>query len=119
MPSMNDDVPARDEEGQASFYAEKTAQSLYAQLGFAQDARTAIIELEAERCSLYSLGAFTDEHYCGPAVTRVCTAMIRTYKCGLDRDSEQSSSPYLFKSSQGSKRQESEDVAACSSVVAH
>ncbi len=29
-----------------------------------------MIELEAERCSLDSLGAFTDEHYCGPAVTR-------------------------------------------------
>ena len=29
-----------------------------------------LIELEAERCSLDSLGAFTDEHYCGPAVTR-------------------------------------------------
>jgi hypothetical protein len=28
------------------------------------------IELEAECCSLDSLGAFTDEHYCGPAVTR-------------------------------------------------
>ncbi len=34
MPSMNDDVPARDAEGRTSFYAEKTAQSLYAQLGF-------------------------------------------------------------------------------------
>ena len=30
---MNDDVPARDAEGRTSFYAEKTAQSLYAQLG--------------------------------------------------------------------------------------
>ncbi len=29
-----------------------------------------LIELEAERCSLDSLGAFIDEHYCGPAVTR-------------------------------------------------
>ncbi len=29
-----------------------------------------LIELEAECCSLDSLGAFTDEHYCGPAVTR-------------------------------------------------
>ncbi len=31
-----------------------------------------LIELEAERCSLDSLGAFTDEHYvyCGPSVTR-------------------------------------------------
>jgi hypothetical protein len=29
-----------------------------------------MIELEAERCSLDSLGAFTDEHYCGPAVTQ-------------------------------------------------
>jgi hypothetical protein len=29
-----------------------------------------LIELEAERCSLDSLRAFTDEHYCGPAVTR-------------------------------------------------
>ncbi len=28
-----------------------------------------VIELEAERCSLDSLGAFTDEQYCGPAVT--------------------------------------------------
>jgi hypothetical protein len=27
-------------------------------------------KLEAECCSLDSLGAFTDEHYCGPAVTR-------------------------------------------------
>ncbi len=36
MPSMNDDVPARDAEGQTSFYAKKTAQSLYAQLGFRQ-----------------------------------------------------------------------------------
>ncbi len=33
MPSMNDDVPAHDEEGRPSFYAVKTAQSLYAQLG--------------------------------------------------------------------------------------
>jgi hypothetical protein len=36
---MNDDVPARDAEGQTSFYvhyAEKTAQSLYAQLGLRQ-----------------------------------------------------------------------------------
>ena len=33
---MNDDVPARDVEGQTSFYAEKTAQSLYAQLGLRQ-----------------------------------------------------------------------------------
>ncbi len=31
---------------------------------------TAVIELEVERCSLDSLGAFTDKHYCGPAVTR-------------------------------------------------
>jgi hypothetical protein len=29
----------------------------------------ALIELEAECCSLDYLGAFTDEHYCGPAVT--------------------------------------------------
>ncbi len=36
MPSMNDDVLARDAEGQTSFYAEKTAQSLYARLGFRQ-----------------------------------------------------------------------------------
>ncbi len=36
MPSMNDDVPARDVEGLTSFYAEKTAQSLYAQLGLRQ-----------------------------------------------------------------------------------
>ena len=28
------------------------------------------LELEALCCSLDSLGAFTDEHYCGPAVTR-------------------------------------------------
>ncbi len=34
MPSMNNDVPARDAEGRTSFYAEKTAQPLYAQLGF-------------------------------------------------------------------------------------
>ena len=33
MPSMNDEEPARDAEGRTSFYAEKTAQSLYAQLG--------------------------------------------------------------------------------------
>ena len=33
---MNDDVPARDAEGRTSFYAEKTAQSLYAQLGLRQ-----------------------------------------------------------------------------------
>ena len=36
MPSMNDDVPARDAEGRTSFYAENTVQSLYAQLGFRQ-----------------------------------------------------------------------------------
>ncbi len=36
MPSMNDDVPALDAEGLTSFYAEKTAQSLYAQLGLRQ-----------------------------------------------------------------------------------
>ncbi len=36
MPSMNDDVPARDAEGRTSFYAEETAQSLHAQLGFRQ-----------------------------------------------------------------------------------
>ncbi len=29
-----------------------------------------LIELEAERCSLDSRGAFTDEYYCCPAVTR-------------------------------------------------
>jgi hypothetical protein len=29
-----------------------------------------VIALEAECCSLVSLGAFTDEHYCCPAVTR-------------------------------------------------
>ncbi len=33
---MNGDVPARDAEGQTSFYAEKTAQSLYGQLGLRQ-----------------------------------------------------------------------------------
>jgi hypothetical protein len=33
---MNDDVPALDAEGRTSFYAEKTAQSLYAQLGLRQ-----------------------------------------------------------------------------------
>ncbi len=32
--------------------------------------QTKEIELEAESCSLDSLGAFTDEHYCCPAVTR-------------------------------------------------
>jgi hypothetical protein len=31
---------------------------------------TLLIELEAECCSLDSHGAFTDEHYCCPAVTR-------------------------------------------------
>jgi hypothetical protein len=36
MPSMNDDVPARDVEGRTLFYAEKTAQSLYAQLSCIQ-----------------------------------------------------------------------------------
>jgi hypothetical protein len=39
MPSMNDDAPARDAEGQTSFYGiytEKTAQLLYAQLGSKQ-----------------------------------------------------------------------------------
>ncbi len=35
MPSMSDDVPARDAEGR-TFYAEKTAQSLYAHQGFRQ-----------------------------------------------------------------------------------
>jgi hypothetical protein len=34
---MNDDVPARDAQGRTSFYAEKTAQSLYTQLGFTQE----------------------------------------------------------------------------------
>jgi hypothetical protein len=34
------------------------------------DTLAIMIELEAERCSIDSLGAFTDEHYCGPAVTR-------------------------------------------------
>ncbi len=29
-----------------------------------------LIELEAGRCRLDSLGAFIGEHYCGPAVTR-------------------------------------------------
>jgi hypothetical protein len=33
---MNDDVPARDAEGRTSFYAGKSAQSLYAQLGSKQ-----------------------------------------------------------------------------------
>ncbi len=32
--------------------------------------RPRVIELEAKRCSLDSLGAFTDEHFCCPAVTR-------------------------------------------------
>jgi hypothetical protein len=36
MPRMNDDVPARDAEGRTSFYAEKTTQLLYAQLGLRQ-----------------------------------------------------------------------------------
>jgi hypothetical protein len=36
MPSMNDDVPARDAEGRTSIYAERSAQSLYAQLGSKQ-----------------------------------------------------------------------------------
>jgi hypothetical protein len=36
----------------------------------------------------------------------VCTVMIRTHKCGLDRTNEKSSRPYLFKSSQGFKQQE-------------
>jgi hypothetical protein len=31
--------------------------------------RQELIELEAECCRLDFLGAFTDEHYCGPAVT--------------------------------------------------
>jgi hypothetical protein len=35
-----------------------------------------LIELEAERCSLDSLGAFPDEHYCGP---EVCPAMIHSH----------------------------------------
>ncbi len=75
-----------------------------------------MIELEAERCSLDYLGAFTDEHYCGVLLSHeVCTAMIRTHKCGLDRTHEQSSRPYLFKSSQGFKRQESKDVVAAAS----
>ncbi len=43
MPSMNDDVPARDAEGRTSFYAEKTAQSLYAQLGLGHVALRSII----------------------------------------------------------------------------
>ncbi len=34
----------------------------------------------------------------------VCTVMMHTYKCGLDRTQEQSSLPFLFKSSQGFKR---------------
>jgi hypothetical protein len=34
----------------------------------------------------------------------VCTAMLLTKKCGLDRTHKQSSRPYLFKSSQGFKR---------------
>ncbi len=37
MPRMNVDVPARDAVGRISFHAEKTAQSLYAQLGFRQE----------------------------------------------------------------------------------
>jgi hypothetical protein len=62
-----------------------------------------MIELEAERCSLDSVGAFTDEHYhCGPAVTR-----------GMHSDdTAYSQMPYLFKSSQGFKRQQSKDVVA-------
>ncbi len=62
-----------------------------------------VIELEAERCSLDSLGAFTDKHYCGPAVTR---SMHSDSQMWVGSDSEQSSSSYLFKSSQGFKRQE-------------
>ncbi len=51
-----------------------------------------LIELEAERCSLDSLGALTDEHYWTNTIAvllshEVCTAMIRTHRCGLDRDS--------------------------------
>ena len=63
------------------------------------DADTTLIELEAERCSLDSLGAFTDERCNGPAVSWRRTAMIRAHKCGLDRIHSLSSQPYLFKSS--------------------
>ena len=57
-----------------------------------------ILELEAERCSLDSLGAFTDEHYCGPAVTRRMHRYALT-DVGWIGTHEQSSRPYLFKSS--------------------
>ncbi len=58
MPSMNDDVPARDAEGRTSFYAEKTAQSLYAQLGLRHGVRARVQRARASLAfsALCSLG---------------------------------------------------------------
>jgi hypothetical protein len=70
-----------------------------------------VIELEAERCSLDSLGAFTDEHYCGPAVTRSMHSNDTHSQMWVGSDSEQSSSSYLFKSSQGSQTARTDKVS--------
>ncbi len=81
----------------------------YHKIGFGATAGIPLmIELEAERCSLDSHGAFTDEHYssCGPAVTRSMHSDDTHSQMWVGSDSKQSSSSYSFKSSQGFKRQE-------------
>ncbi len=54
-----------------------------------------LIELEAEHCSLDSLGASLTHTDAVLLSHDVCTAMIHTHKCGLDRTHEQNWLPYI------------------------
>jgi hypothetical protein len=57
---MNDDVPARDAEGRTSLYAEKTAQSLYAQLGFIHPVPKLSSSLSRDSLGSYFAGRCND-----------------------------------------------------------
>ncbi len=77
--------------------------------------RRLLIELETERCSLDSLGAFTDELYCGPAVTRSKHSDNTLSDVGWIGTHEQSSRPYysnLHRDSNGKNRKMSLLAAA-------
>jgi hypothetical protein len=77
------------------------------------------IELEAECCSPDSLGAFTDHHYCKPAVTRSMHSDDTHSKMWVGSDSDQSSESYLFKSSQGSQTARIKDCLCLLLHVCH
>ncbi len=67
-----------------------------------------VIALEAECCSLDSLGAFTDEHYCGPAVTRCMHSYDKHSQMwvgsGLTSTARSPISSNLHRDSNGKKR---------------